>query len=267
MTETFDRETAAAAIAAPGTPEEHWTAWDGLARLPAVPPPSGPVVVVAAHPDDEVLGFGGTMTQLTGAVHLVTVTDGEGSHPHLPAGRIAALRAAELERALGALVPRAYRTYRLHIPDTDVGAHERQLTRQLATVLRQTGAGLCVAPFTGDLHADHEAAGRAAAAAARQTGTPCWHYPIWMWHWASPGDPRVPWSTARRLPLPSWAQARKQAAIHHFTSQITPFSLDAGTGAGTGTETNADPGPAPDTVILPPAELAHHTRPFETVFI
>ncbi|MFK8850992.1 PIG-L deacetylase family protein [Streptomyces sp. Ac-502] len=183
MTETFDRETAAAAIEAPGTPEEHWAAWDGLAQLPAVPPPSGPVVVVAAHPDDEVLGFGGTMVQLTGAIQLVTVTDGEGSHPHLPAGRIAALRAAELERALGALAPRDCRTHRLHIPDTDVGAHEKQLTRQLATLLRQTGARLCVAPFTGDLHADHEAAGRAAAAAARQAGIPCWHYPIWMWHW------------------------------------------------------------------------------------
>ncbi|MFK8850993.1 hypothetical protein [Streptomyces sp. Ac-502] len=83
----------------------------------------------------------------------------------------------------------------------------------------------------------------------------------------------MPWPTARRLLLPPWAQDRKQAAIHHFTSQITPFSLatDAVTHAGTDTDadTNADTdaGPAPDTVILPPTELAHHTRPFETVFV
>ncbi|MFH8407021.1 PIG-L deacetylase family protein [Streptomyces sp. NPDC018019] len=248
MTGAFDRAAAAGAIEAPGTPEEAWAAWAGLARLPVVRPPSGPVVVVAAHPDDEVLGFGGTMAQLSGEVRLVTVTDGEGSHPHLPAERIAALRAAELERALGDLAPHGHRTYRLHFPDTDVDAHETQLTEQIGAVLRETGAHLCVAPWTGDLHADHEAAGRAAAAAARETGTPCWHYPVWMWHWASPGDPRVPWDAARRLPLSRPARARKQAAIRRFASQIAPL------------------GPDEDTVILPPAELAHHTRAFEVVF-
>ncbi|MFI0263087.1 PIG-L deacetylase family protein [Streptomyces sp. NPDC017056] len=248
MIGSFDREAAAEAIEAPGTDEAQWAAWSGLARLPVVRPPSGPVVVVAAHPDDEVLGFGGTMAQLRDDVHLVTVTDGEGSHPHLAAERIAALRAAELESALGELRLREHRTYRLKIPDTGVDAHEEQLTRELVVLLRETGASLCVAPWTGDLHADHEAAGRAAEAAARQTGTPCWHYPVWMWHWASPGDPRVPWSAARRLPLPRPARSRKQAAIRRFTSQIAP--LDAGR----------------DTVILPPAELAHHTRAFEVVF-
>ncbi|RSO20343.1 PIG-L family deacetylase [Streptomyces sp. WAC 06725] len=244
----FDRTAAAEAIEAPGTPEEQWAAWAELARLPAVRPPSGPVVVVAAHPDDEVLGFGGTMAQLSGEVRLVTVTDGEGSHPHLAAERIAALRAAELERALGELGLREHRTYRLRIPDTGVDAHEARLERELAAVLRETGAALCVAPWTGDLHADHEAAGRAAAAAARETGTPCWHYPVWMWHWASPGDPRVPWSAARRLPLSRPARTRKEAAIRRFASQLAPL------------------GPGDDTVILPPAELAHHTRPFEVVF-
>lgn len=248
MIGSFDREAAAGAIEAPGTPEESWADWAESARLPVVRPPSGPVVVVAAHPDDEVLGFGGSMAQFGNELHLVTATDGEGSHPHVAAERIAALRAAELERALGELGLRGHRTHRLQMPDTGVDAHEAQLARELGAVLREAGASLCVAPWTGDLHADHEAAGRAAAVAAREAGTPCWHYPVWMWHWASPGDPRVPWSTARRLPLSRSARARKQAAIDRFASQIAPL------------------GPGDDTVILPPAELAHHTRAFEVVF-
>jgi hypothetical protein len=46
-------------IDAPGTTEATWRAWPGLARLPALDvTPWTSAVVVAAHPDDEVLGPG-----------------------------------------------------------------------------------------------------------------------------------------------------------------------------------------------------------------
>ncbi|MET7571792.1 PIG-L family deacetylase [Streptomyces sp. NPDC005492] len=241
-------------IQAPGTDERRWRDWQGWHRMPEYElPAAGRVVVVAAHPDDEVLGMGGTIALLVDAglaVTVVSATDGEGSHPHstqVTPGRLAALRADELREALRALGANRAEVVRLGLPDTRVAEHEDRLAGSLAEVLR--GAALCVAPWTGDVHADHEAVGRAALTASRAMSVPCRLYPVWMWHWAEPGDPRVPWEQAARITLPAAVQARKAAAVDRFATQIRPL------------------GPAPqDRAVLPPEELAHHLRGWEVVF-
>ncbi|MDI5963411.1 PIG-L family deacetylase [Streptomyces sp. SL13] len=241
-------------IQAPGTPEEVWRAWPVLAGLPAFElPAAGRVVVVAAHPDDEVLGFGGAMAELADRgvdLRLVAVTDGEASHPagHPLAAGLAGRRTAETGHALAALGATAAVTVtRLALPDTGVAAHEEELVRLLTPLLE--GAALCAAPWTGDVHADHEAAGRAAVEAARAAAVPLVQYPVWMWHWAAPQDERVPWHRACRLPLSPALRERKRAAVDCFTSQTEPL----GDGPG-------------EDAVLPPGELAHHLRPWEVVF-
>ncbi|WP_308042354.1 PIG-L deacetylase family protein [Streptomyces sp. 8L] len=252
---TACRRAAAYAIDAEGTPESRWAAWDGLGALPVALLPPGPVLVVAAHPDDEVLGFGGMLAMLAAAetpVHLLSVTDGEASHPRStrPAvRRLAQLRRAELKGALRELGLKRPRTTRLAIPDRAVERYEDRVRDAVAKLLRETGARLCVAPWNGDLHSDHEAAGRAAGAASAAAGVPVWCYPVWMWHWSFPGDPRVPWSSAARLPLDDGAAGAKRRAVRRFTTQTEPL--------GDGPE---------DSAILPPDELAHHMRGFEVVF-
>jgi LmbE family N-acetylglucosaminyl deacetylase len=107
----------------------------------------------------------------------------------------------------------------------------------------------CLSTWRGDGHPDHEAVGRAAARACTTTGARLLEYPIWMWHWAQPGDRDVPWERAYRIDLPAASIAAKAAAITAFRSQIAPL------------------GPAEaDAAILPPHVLARFTRPFETVF-
>ncbi|WP_258177216.1 PIG-L deacetylase family protein [Streptomyces solincola] len=242
------------AIQAPGTDEARWRAWDGWDRMERYAlPAAGRVVVVAAHPDDEVLGAGGALALLAAAgcaLTVVSVTDGEGSHPgstRITPGRLAEVRAGELRAALARLGAGGAEVVRLGLPDTGVAGHEDGLAAVLGDLL--PGAALCLAPWTGDVHGDHEAAGRAALAAARAAGVPCRLYPVWMWHWATPGDPRVPWQRAARIDLPPEALARKRAAVEQFASQIRPLG----------------PGPE-DAAVLPPAELAHHLRAVEVVF-
>jgi LmbE family N-acetylglucosaminyl deacetylase len=249
------REQAARAIDGPGTPEEDWTGVPGLRDLPVVRLPEGPVLVVAAHPDDEVLGLGGTLAELAGAgtpVHVLSVTDGEGSHPRSdrPSARtLAEVRTAELRDALGELGLPDVLPRRLRVPDTQVDRYEEDVRESIVAALRETGSRVCAAPWAHDLHSDHEAAGRAAAAACAATGATLLSYPVWLWHWARPGDPRVPWHRAGRLPLSRTAAAAKRRAVERFVSQIRPI------------------GPGPDdAAILPPDELAHHTRGFEVVF-
>jgi LmbE family N-acetylglucosaminyl deacetylase len=106
----------------PGTAEESWDAWAGLRHLPAADPLGWPsVVIVAAHPDDEILGAGGTMAMLAAAgarLRLIAVTDGEASHPGADPEAIARVRTAESAAARRVLGVQDIEVIRLRLPDT-----------------------------------------------------------------------------------------------------------------------------------------------------
>jgi LmbE family N-acetylglucosaminyl deacetylase/SAM-dependent methyltransferase len=211
----------------PGTPATGWQArpeWTageplslaGVTRL----------VVVAAHPDDESLGAGGliaTATRLGLPVEIVCATDGEGSHPDSPTRtpeELALVRVHEGRLAaheLGAPDP-----HRLGLPDGSVADHHDDLTRRLVELVGDGRGEVIVAPWRHDGHPDHEAAGRAAAAAARRTGADLWEYPVWFWHWGDPAD--APWSRLHPFGLDEHATHAKLAAIGAHASQVAPLS-------------------------------------------
>lgn len=232
----------------PGTGEPAWGLWSRRWRPPAVDPRAWPpVVVVAAHPDDEILGAGGTIAILAAAgvrVRLVAVTDGEASHPGADPVVLARTRAMESAAALDLLGASGTEVIRLGFPDTGLNS----LEGRLCSALREhcAGFGVCLAPWEADAHADHEAAGRAARRAGLLAGIEVLTYPIWMWHWAKPGDRRVPWHRACRVPLPAVAAARKRDAIGAFASQLA--------------DRGADTGP-----VLPAGIVAHFTRQEEVL--
>ncbi len=229
------------------TPESAWAGWLPEQGWPAwMPDPAWRrVAVCAAHPDDEVLGVGGTLALLAGAgvqVQLVAVTDGDASHPGstvLSPAQLARARVGESGRALAALGAPGTVTTRLGLPDGGLAEREEELTVTLGAAL--AGADAVLTTWTGDGHPDHEALGRATLAAAGRLGLPSWQYPVWTWHWARPGDPRVPWDTAHRVALPPSVRAAKRAAVACFATQVTALGPD----------------PA-DAVVLPPEFLAHH---------
>ncbi|HEX4791829.1 MAG TPA: PIG-L family deacetylase [Actinospica sp.] len=240
-------------IQRPGTPERVWQEWGALNGLPALALEDvASAVVVAAHPDDEILGFGGALSVLAdrGArLRIVVATDGEASHPAsraTTASRLAAVRRAEDQASLAALGADGAEIVRLGLPDGGLDDGYRGLVARLRELT--AGFQVCAAPWSGDVHPDHESAGRAALAACAGTDTESWHYPVWMWHWAVPGDERVPWQRAARIELPAWAWVRKQEAVACHGSQIFPL------------------GPDPeDAPILPVSELEHFRRRYETV--
>lgn len=201
-----------------GTLESIWSACSPLADLgrwqPRVPA-SGRVVVVAPHPDDEILGPGGTLARLSrvGAeVVLVAVTDGERSHPGMER-HLRAVRPLESLAAAGRLGIEYGAVHRLRHPDGKVD--ERGLVDQLADVV-QSG-DLMLAPWRNDGHPDHDAVGRAAEQAAARSGAHLLSYLVWAWHWASPDD--LPWEQALRVDITDVAAAKRHAAAC-FTSQI-----------------------------------------------
>jgi LmbE family N-acetylglucosaminyl deacetylase len=230
-------------INAPGTPEDAWLAWPGLAQLP----PGGlgraaSVVVLAAHPDDEVLGAGGILSLLASAgvrLRLIAVTDGEASHPgQADPGELIRRRCAERAAALRELGAATAEVIRLRLPDSGLGRREPELTSLVRPLV--AGFDACLAPWENDVHADHETVGRA----ARQACARLFFYPVWMWHWARPGDPRVPWAQAIHVPLTTAAAERKRAAIGCFDSQLGSRADGLGP-------------------VLAPGFVAHFTRDFE----
>jgi len=216
----------ASPVAEGGTSADAWTSWDD--GLPALDLDRCPgLTIVAPHPDDETLGLGATIATLSAAgvdVQVVSVTDGEAAYPESTPEqrkRLKALRRREVRRS--ARILDVAEPISLEFPDGELDGREPEVASRLASLLGNYPAGRwCAATWRGDGHPDHEAVGRAAAAAAARTGAVLVEYPVWMWHWARPGDPAVPWSRARRISLTDRALEAKTAAVQCFPSQTRP---------------------------------------------
>lgn len=188
------------------------------------PDPGGRVLVLSAHPDDEVLAIGGWLAgQTHRPVTFVTVTDGEASHPGSPSLSEDDLRKRRPDELLAALTVLGFTDpdiRRLGLPDGGVREAFPELLDALRPLVAE--ADIVLAPFESDGHPDHDAVG---AAAMELCGdhTPVWRFPIWTWAWTQPGGqswlPRV-----RRLTCSSTARVRKRQAIAMFETQVEALS-------------------------------------------
>jgi LmbE family N-acetylglucosaminyl deacetylase/precorrin-6B methylase 2 len=209
-----------------GTPHRAWLESPALRGAPVLAGAPAALLVVAAHPDDEVLGAFGSLDAAARRgipITVIVATDGEGSHPGSPTLDPAALaerRRAEQAQALAGI---GATIVRLGLPDGHVRAHRHELVRSIAPVLAALPEGaLVIAPWAHDGHPDHEAVGDAVAALAREQGRDCAWAPIWAWVWGQPGD--LDPGQLRRVPLDAEARAAKARAVAAHRSQVAPLS-------------------------------------------
>jgi len=187
-------------------------------------------LIVAPHPDDDVIAAGGLIQRATdsgAAVRVVVVTDGE-SNPwpqrymhrkwFISDDDRAAWGAMRRREALDALlrlgVPEEATSF-LAFGDTHIAAMARSGDRTLVTAFRaiidQFHPTLIVSPSSFDLHADHRAIAWYVHAAAGDE-TPIATYVI---HGDTPESRR-----AVRIELTEREQRRKRAAIECHASQL-----------------------------------------------
>ncbi len=131
-------------------------------------------LVLAPHPDDEVLGCGGTIARLTAQgseVHVAIVTRGREPRFTAAAADTVANEAARAHAMLGVT-----RTHMLGLPAAELDRLPRaDLNTAIAAIVAEVAPDTLFLPFVGDLHFDHQLVFEAALVAARPRGA---DYPL-----------------------------------------------------------------------------------------
>jgi LmbE family N-acetylglucosaminyl deacetylase len=155
-------------------------------------------LVVAPHPDDEVLGCGGVIAlkaQAGTRVQVVVMTDGRASHGNLIAGEeLARIRRAEADAAavrLGLAAPYHF----LGFEDHRLADHREAACDRLVEIVGGFRPDEIYLPSRRDGISDHTETNRAVLDAVRRVGNPVTllEYPIWLWNgwpWTRAGGPR-----------------------------------------------------------------------------
>lgn len=126
----------------------------------------GRTLVIAPHPDDEILGAGGTIARLARAGHEVRVAVvTTGQQPDYSASDVAVVR-SEAEQAHSLLGVRE--TSWLDLPAARVAETPRRtVNAALREIVLRTSPTALLVPFAGDIHVDHQLIFQAAMVAAR----------------------------------------------------------------------------------------------------
>jgi LmbE family N-acetylglucosaminyl deacetylase len=116
----------------------------------------GPVLVIAPHPDDEVLGAGGTMARLAAEgreVHVCIVTSGEPPRYDTAQTERVRAEAARAHERLGVT-----ETHWLGFPAAGLSeTPHADLNAGIAQLVQALAPDLVLVPHPGDMHLDHQA--------------------------------------------------------------------------------------------------------------
>lgn len=194
---------------------------------------STPLLVLAPHPDDEILGCAHLMQQASAAgcpLIIVWLTDGGASHGQLTPDAVHALverRRAEAGEGLEALGISPIATYHLGYPDGGLARHAEHAKKEIDEICRRHVIGTVVVTDGGDNHPDHRAAYAVALALERHLRV--LSYPVST---RFDGLDYAPPPNALRL-KPTQADAKRKALFSHRSQMeaaaicpMTPATID-----------------------------------------
>lgn len=193
----------------------------------------GRVLVIAPHPDDEILGVGGTIARLAKAGHEVCVAVvTTGRPPDYSAAETAQLRA---EAARSHAILGVDKTFWLDLPAARLGETTHVARNAtLKEVIRQVEPATLFVPFAGDIHIDHQLTFLSAMVAARPNQT---KYPgtILAYETLSETNWNAPYLSPAFVPNVfvdiSLTLELKLEAMRMYGSQIRPFPHERSTEA------------------------------------
>jgi LmbE family N-acetylglucosaminyl deacetylase len=191
------------------------------------------VLVVAPHPDDDVIGCGGSIIKHVKAgkkVKIAYVTSGDAGSLKYTKEELGRMREEEAPRGANILGVPADQLVFLRAPDGYVEFHKQDLLIQMASLIRSERPGLVYVPHAKDAHKDHIATHEITVEAVGRAAAPCFQ--------ECPGKP---WSVEQVLGYEVWtplAQVgyvedisdcieQKLAALREHKTQLENYQFDA----------------------------------------
>ncbi len=214
------------------------------------------LLVVAPHPDDEIIGLGGFLARCAleaRRVGVVYLTDGDKSLDDLSPSLVAGERRKLAVGALSRLGIPVQRVQWLGVPDGAVPRSGADGFRETAERLRQTieafrpDAVFVTHPLDTWPY-DHVAAYELVAESARSLTFPCRLYGYWVWLWYSLPPDRIAsiaWNDVVKIPLDGVMEEKKAL----MDGYLDPRCPDGRPWSG----------------VLPDAMLRPFSLPFEVV--
>ena len=199
---------------------DHWSKM--LARCPAWTPQDGALLVVAPHPNDEILGAGGliqTWVACGREVSVLSVSDGEAANPEFEG--LANIRREQVKEALRKLCPTHVSVTRLGLPDGRITEHLNRVRNAMLSFCRDRLT--LIAPYEHDGHPDNDAVGAMCVDFARSWNIPIARYAIRAWYRPAGGCPDLAAMSKERwvkFALSDDAKRAKARAIQCFCSQM-----------------------------------------------
>lgn len=155
---------------------------------------AGSAIVIAPHPDDDVLGCGTTILRKRDRgerVLIVIVSDGSDcARPSdISATEVASVRREEATRCAELLG--GSDIVFLDFVDGTLSEHVAGIANALSDLVATYDPVHVFAPRLDDVHADHIAVARAALVATATHACALWQYPVWGWRrWPLTGNSR-----------------------------------------------------------------------------
>lgn len=183
----------------------------------------GTVLIVAPHPDDEILGCGGLMRQLLQQgydVHVVVLSGGEGSHRECCGMNEHELKDARRRLCFAANARIGMDESHIHLLDFPDGRiqEDHQETARLASLLKELCPHTVFVPHWGEGWPDHVCAAKMVKSMAGQDVT-VYEYCVWLWYY---NVWRLDWKNATVLPMDRGTHVRKCQCVDSYVMPLAP---------------------------------------------
>ncbi len=175
------------------------------------------VLVIAPHPDDEVIGCGGTVRlhrQLGHTVSILYLTDGERGIKNMNPIKCAELRRVEAVRSAGHLDVPEENLHHLHLRDGDL-INQSGTNYDFRDILQRADPDIIYLPSFIETHRDHYAANILLKNNLVKSATIC-AYEVWT--------PLIP---NRLVNISNVVEAKKNALMEHASQLKELDYLDA----------------------------------------
>lgn len=181
-------------------------------------------VIIAPHPDDEVIGCGGLIARLVAegsAPHIIIMTGGEGSHKgccSTASEDIINARRVLTRKALAILGVPMSNIHELNFPDGGIDLNHNEKAK-LKALIDELSPDSVYVPHWGEGWSDHVKTAEIVKNIV-PAETDVWEYCVWMWYynvWRG-----LDWKNATVLKMTSYEHRLKLQAIDTYIKPLAP---------------------------------------------